>query len=150
MKVVFQRVRAAKVEAEGFPAASIGPGALLLVGVEVGDTPLASKRMAEKCARLRVFSDEQGRMNCSLLDTGGEVLAIPNFTLCADCRHGRRPEYLAAARPDEAKPLFDRLADDLRSVGIARVAVGMFGAHMAVHMEGDGPVTIWLDTNDWK
>ena len=103
MKAVFQRVDSARVTAEGKTTGEIGPGALILLGVEADDTPAHAALMAKKAAELRVFCDEHGKMNRSLLDTGGEVLAVSNFTLCANCRHGRRPEFLGAARPETAR-----------------------------------------------
>ena len=146
---VFQRVDSARVTAEGKTTGEIGPGALILLGVEADDTPAHAALMAKKAAELRVFCDEHGKMNRSLLDTGGEVLAVSNFTLCANCRHGRRPEFLGAARPETARPLYELFMQELRRLGVARVEAGLFGAHMQISMMGNGPVTIPLDTRDW-
>lgn len=150
MKAVYQRVLSASVAVEGETIASIGRGVLLLVGVEEGDTPAEAALLAEKTAHLRVFEDEAGRMNRSALDVGGSVLAVSQFTLLANTRHGRRPDFLAAARPETARPLFDEAVAALRAAGIADVQTGRFGADMQVSLINDGPVTILLDTADWK
>lgn len=151
MKAVFQRVLSASVRvAEGRETGSIGPGALVLLGVEREDTPEEADLLADKIAGLRVFADEDGRMNRSVLDIGGGVLVVSNFTLCGSCRHGRRPEFLAAARPEEARPLYERVIQKLRELGVREVAAGEFGADMQVSMTGDGPVTLLLDTAEWK
>ena len=105
--------------------------------------------MAQKIANLRVFTDEQDKKNLSLLDIGGQVLVVSNFTLAANCSHGRRPEFLAAARPQQAEPLYELFMQELRDLGL-HVEAGEFGADMAVEMSGDGPVTIILDTKDWE
>ncbi len=150
MKAVFQRVARASVEAAGEEIASIGPGALLLLGVAAGDTEAEAALLAKKAAWLRVFSDQEDKMNLSVRDTGGEVLVVSNFTLCADCSHGRRPEFLSAARPEDAEPLYLYFAERLRLEGVSRVCTGCFGADMRVRLTGDGPVTLILDTEDWK
>lgn len=149
MKAVFQRVLSAQVTVDGQPVGRIGPGALVLLGVEQEDTAGTAALLAGKVARLRVFSDLSGKFSDSLLDTGGEALVVSNFTLCANCRHGRRPEFLQAARPEQAQPLYEHFVQCLKGEGVARVETGMFGADMRVGMEGDGPVTIILDTKDW-
>lgn len=149
MKAVFQRVLSAAVRVDGETVGSIGGGALILLGVEQEDTPDKAALMAQKLANLRVFSDENGKFTYSLLDIGGGALVVSNFTLCANCRHGRRPEFLSAARPEQAKPLYEQVAHALRQAGVQRVETGEFGADMRVTMEGDGPVTILLDTKDW-
>ncbi len=149
MKAVFQRVYSAEVTVEGKITGAIGPGALILLGVEQGDTPAHAALMAKKTAELRVFCDDRDKMNRSLIDTKGEVLAVSNFTLCADCRHGRRPDFFNAARPETAEPLYALFMEELRRLGVSRVESGRFGAHMRVRMEGNGPVTILLDTRDW-
>ncbi len=149
MKAVFQRVYSASVTVDGQTVGEIGAGALILLGVEGDDTPEKADIMAQKIANLRVFSDDAGKFTYSLLDIGGEALVVSNFTLCANCRHGRRPEFLSAARPDKADPLYQRVAAGLRRAGVSHVATGEFGADMTVNMAGDGPVTILLDTKDW-
>lgn len=150
MRAVFQRVRVAAVTADGVPAGEIGQGALLLLGVREGDGEAQADRLARKCAELRVFSDESGRMNRSLLDTGGGALVVSNFTLYGSCAHGRRPEFLRAARPEHARPLVDRFIAQLRACGVNRVEAGVFGADMQIAMEADGPVTLLLDTDEWE
>lgn len=149
MKAVFQRVLSAGVTVDGQTVGEIGAGALILLGVEQDDTPDKAALMAQKVAHLRVFTDSSGKFSDSLLDTGGGALVVSNFTLCANCRHGRRPEFLSAARPEQAAPLYERFAQCLRQAGVERVETGRFGADMRVTMEGDGPVTILLDTKDW-
>lgn len=148
MRVVFQRVTAAAVTADGAAAGKIGQGALLLLGIRAGDGVAQADRLARKCAELRVFSDEAGRMNRSLLDTGGGALVVSNFTLYGNCAHGRRPEFLQAARPEQARPLVDCFVERLRACGVKRVETGVFGADMRIEMEADGPVTLLLDTDD--
>ena len=148
MKAVFQRVLSAGVTVDGQTVGEIGAGALILLGVEQDDTPDKADLMAQKIANLRVFTDASGKFNDSLLDIGG-ALVVSNFTLCANCRHGRRPEFLSAARPAVAEPLYEQFAQCLRDAGVTQVATGRFGADMRVTMEGNGPVTILLDTKDW-
>lgn len=149
MKAVFQRALSADVKVDGRTVGDIGHGALILLGVEQDDTPEKAVLMANKIANLRVFSDDTGKFTYSLLDIGGEALVVSNFTLCANCRHGRRPEFLSAARPEQADPLYKLVAETLQKAGVKKVATGKFGADMKVSMEGDGPVTILLDTKDW-
>ena len=149
MKAVFQRVLSAGVTVDGQTVGEIGAGALILLGVEQDDTHDKAALMAQKIANLRVFTDASGKFNDSLLDIGGGALVVSNFTLCANCRHGRRPEFLSAARPAVAEPLYEQFAQCLRDAGVSQVATGRFGADMRVTMEGDGPVTILLDTKDW-
>jgi D-tyrosyl-tRNA(Tyr) deacylase len=150
MKAVFQRVTEASVTVEGERIANIGKGVLLLVGVCDGDTQQEAQVLAKKVAELRVFCDENDKMNLSVLDIGGSVLAVSQFTLCASTARGRRPDFFGAAKPDVAKPLFDYFADCLRQNGVTEVQTGEFGADMQVRLLNDGPVTILLDTDTWK
>lgn len=150
MKAVFQRVTEASVTVEGEKIANIGNGVLLLVGVCDGDTQHEAQVLAKKVAELRVFSDENDKMNLSVLDIGGSVLAVSQFTLCASTARGRRPDFFGAARPDVAQPLFDYFVSCLRDMGVADVQTGEFGADMKVRLLNDGPVTILLDTDTWK
>jgi D-tyrosyl-tRNA(Tyr) deacylase len=150
MKAVFQRVTEASVEVDGAQIANIGNGVLLLVGVCDGDTQQEAQVLAKKVAELRVFCDENDKMNLSVLDIGGSALAVSQFTLCASTARGRRPDFFGAAKPDLAKPLFDYFVDCLRQNGIADVQTGEFGADMKVRLLNDGPVTILLDTDTWK
>ena len=147
MRTVLQRVTRASVAVEGERIAVIGPGLVVLIGVAQGDGPEQAARLAEKTAGLRIFADEEGRFSRSLLDVGGQALVVSQFTLLADTRKGRRPNFTAAAAPEEASPLIDAFAEALRSLGVA-VAEGRFGAHMRLELENDGPVTIVLDTAD--
>lgn len=150
MKAVFQRVSDASVTVDGAQIAHIGNGALLLVGVCDGDTQQEAQVLAKKVAELRVFCDENDKMNLSVLDIGGSVLAVSQFTLCASTARGRRPDFFGAARPEVAKPLFDYFVDCLRQNNVKDVQTGEFGADMQVRLLNDGPVTILLDTDTWK
>ena len=145
MRAVIQRVERASVSVEGEIRGQIGAGFLVLIGVEEGDGDADFRYIAEKVPNLRVFEDEQGKMNRSLLDVGGEVLAVSQFTLLGDARGGRRPSFITAARPETADPMYERLVADWRARGI-RVETGVFGAHMNVSLVNDGPVTILLDS----
>ena len=145
MRAVIQRVERASVSVEGEIRGQIGAGFLVLIGVEEGDGDADFRYIAEKVPNLRVFEDEQGKMNRSLLDVGGEVLAGSQFTLLGDARGGRRPSFITAARPETADPMYERLVADWRARGI-RVETGVFGAHMKVSLVNDGPVTILLDS----
>lgn len=145
MRAVIQRVEQASVSVEGEIKGQIGAGFLVLIGVEEGDGDADFKYIADKVPNLRVFEDEQGKMNRSLLDVGGEVLAVSQFTLLGDARGGRRPSFITAARPETADPMYERLVADWRARGI-RVETGVFGAHMKVALVNDGPVTILLDS----
>lgn len=145
MRAVIQRVERASVSVEGEIRGQIGAGFLVLIGVEEGDGDADFRYIAEKVPNLRVFEDEQGKMNRSLLDVDGEVLAVSQFTLLGDARGGRRPSFITAARPETADPMYERLVADWRARGI-RVETGVFGAHMKVSLVNDGPVTILLDS----
>lgn len=145
MRAVIQRVEKASVSVEGEIKGQISAGFLVLIGVEEGDGDADFKYIADKVPNLRVFEDEQGKMNRSLLDVGGEVLAVSQFTLLGDARGGRRPSFITAARPETADPMYERLVADWRARGI-RVETGVFGAHMKVSLVNDGPVTILLDS----
>ena len=145
MRAVIQRVEKASVSVEGEIKGQIGAGFLVLICVEERDGDADFKYIADKVPNLRVFEDEQGKMNRSLLDVGGEVLAVSQFTLLGDARGGRRPSFITAARPETADPMYERLVADWRARGI-RVETGVFGAHMKVSLVNDGPVTILLDS----
>jgi D-tyrosyl-tRNA(Tyr) deacylase len=141
MIVVYQRVSRAEVRVEGQVVSRIGRGALLLVGVAVGDNSEEARWMAEKVAGLRVQDDAEGKLNLSLQDISGEVLAVSQFTLLGDCRKGKRPSYTRAAPAELAEPLFVRFVEFLRAEGVP-VQIGVFGAHMEVELVNDGPVTL--------
>jgi D-tyrosyl-tRNA(Tyr) deacylase len=145
MKALVQRVSEASVAVEGRVVGSIGQGLLVLLGVEHGDGAGEADLLARKVAHLRIFEDEAGKMNRSVLDVGGGVLVVSQFTLCADVRKGNRPSFIGAAPPEAANPLYARLCGHIAAQG-APVARGEFAAHMAVRLVNDGPVTIWLDT----
>ena len=144
MRVLLQRVEQASVTVEGRDVAAVGPGFLALVGVGPADSPATAARLAAKVAALRVFDDGQGHMNRSLRDTGGELLAVSQFTLYADTRKGNRPSFTGAAPPAQAEELYEAFVAALRGAGVP-VATGVFGAHMRVALVNDGPVTILLE-----
>jgi D-aminoacyl-tRNA deacylase len=144
VKTVVQRVSHASVRVGEEPAGEIGAGLCVLLGVARGDGLAEASRLAGKIARLRIFEDDQGRFDRSLLDTGGEALVVSQFTLLADTAKGNRPSFTAAAVPEEAEPLYEAFCDELRRLGVG-VATGVFGARMEVELFNDGPVTIALD-----
>jgi len=144
LKGVCQRVSEARVRIEGRVVGEIGPGLCVLLGVGHGDAEDAVARLAGKVARLRVFADEAGKFDRSLLDVGGGALVVSQFTLLADTAKGNRPSFTAAAPPEEAERLYERFCDELRALGV-QVETGVFGAKMAVELVNDGPVTILLD-----
>jgi D-tyrosyl-tRNA(Tyr) deacylase len=143
---VVQRVSRASVAVEGEDPRSIDHGLLLLVGVAPGDGEAEAAWLAEKCAHLRIFPDDAGKMNRSLREIGGGALVVSQFTLYGDARKGRRPSFVGAAPPEIADPLYRKVADGLRAAGIDPVATGTFGAHMEVSLVNTGPVTLILET----
>ncbi len=145
MRVLVQRVRSAEVQVDGQTVAEIERGLLLYLGVAAGDGPDQARWLAEKVAEMRIFEDEAGKMNLSVRDVRGGVLAVPSFTVLADARKGRRPSFDAAARPEAARSLFDAFAAALEGAGLT-VARGVFGATMLIRSDADGPVNIILDT----
>ena len=145
MRAVVQRVAEAAVRVEGRPVGAIGPGLLVLLGVGRGDGEKDADDLALKIAHLRVFADDEGRMNRSVHETAGSVLVVPQFTLYGDCRKGRRPSYVDAAPPEEAHRLFRYFADRVRAAGL-QVAEGVFRASMDVSLVNRGPVTLLLDS----
>jgi D-tyrosyl-tRNA(Tyr) deacylase len=147
VRAVVQRVSRASVTVDGETVGAIGRGLLILVGVAHDDDASAARRLAGKCVGLRIFPDDQGRFDRSLLDVGGEALVVSQFTLLADVRKGRRPAFTAAASPEIAAPLCDAFAAALREAGVT-VATGRFGAKMLVESVNDGPVTIVIDSAD--
>lgn len=150
MRVVLQRVRQGSVSVDGRVVGAVEKGFVALVGVTHGDTQAGAELLAKKTANLRVFEDEEGKMNLSTLDVGGGVLVISQFTLYADTRKGRRPSFIDAAPPEVASPLVDYYAERLRAEGVQHVEQGIFGAMMLVEIHNDGPVTIVLDSNELK
>lgn len=144
MRAVCQRVSSARVTVDGVVRAEIGAGLLVLLGVSNTDDAATAERLAAKVARLRIFEDERGRFDRSLIDVEGSVLSVSQFTLIADTRKGNRPSFAAAARPEEAEPIYDQFNAALKKHGIP-VEVGVFGARMSVELTNEGPVTIVLD-----
>ncbi|HEX7010000.1 MAG TPA: D-aminoacyl-tRNA deacylase [Phycisphaeraceae bacterium] len=148
MRVLVQRVSQGAVRVEGQTVGRIGQGYVLLVGIGEGDTPEQARKMAQKVANLRLFPNEAGKFDRSLLEVGGGALVVSQFTLYADARRGRRPSFIAAAPPEVASPLVDHFAQCLRELGVASVQTGRFGASMEVEIWNQGPVTIWLDSKE--
>lgn len=140
MRALVQRVSSASVSVDGERVAAIGPGLLVLLGVRRGDTPEQADKLARKLLALRVFEDDEGRMNRSVADSGGELLCVSNFTLYADARRGNRPSFVDAASPEEAEPLYERVRQALGAQG------GRFGARMSVELSNDGPVTLIVES----
>ncbi len=146
MRAVLQRASQASVTVDGEIVGKIGAGLLVFVGVEAGDNPADADFIAGKISRLRIFEDEAGKMNLSLAQTGGAILVVSQFTLCADVAKGNRPSFSRAAKPEMAEALYLRFCEQLRTLGLD-VQTGKFAASMAVHLVNDGPVTICLDSN---
>lgn len=144
MRAVVQRVTHGSVSVEGRLTAEIGLGLVILLGIGPADTEENARTLARKIALLRIFGDENGKMNLSLLDVGGSAIVVSQFTLFADTRRGNRPAFTEAAPPDLARPLCDRFVKFLRENGVP-TGTGEFGAHMVVDIQNDGPVTIWLE-----
>ena len=145
MKALVQRVKYARVKVAGETVGEIGAGLLILLGVGLEDTEKEAAFVADKCANLRIFEDDAGKMNRSLLDTGGAALVISQFTLYGDASHGRRPSFSAAAPPELAEPLYQKFVELIKNAGIP-VATGRFRAEMAVELCNDGPVTIMVES----
>jgi D-tyrosyl-tRNA(Tyr) deacylase len=145
VRAVIQRVNCASVTVDGRVAGEIGAGLLVLLGVGRLDNPESASYLAEKITNLRIFSDEAGKMNLSLLDSGGAVLVVSQFTLYGDTRGGRRPSYIQAAPPEEANRLYEEFVRSMRALGVT-VETGVFQAHMQVELVNDGPVTILVDS----
>ncbi|MBR2868581.1 MAG: D-tyrosyl-tRNA(Tyr) deacylase [Clostridia bacterium] len=149
MRAIIQRVRKSSVSVDGEIKGSVGKGYNVLLGVMNGDTEAQAELLASKIAKLRVFEDENGKMNKSILDIGGEILVISQFTLCADIKKGNRPSFTDSAPPAEADRLYGYFCDCLRTNGISKVETGVFAADMLVEISNDGPVTIMMDTDIW-
>jgi D-aminoacyl-tRNA deacylase len=147
MRALIQRVSHASVTVDGEVVGRIAAGLLILLGVGQGDSEQQGKTLVDKIVHLRIFEDDEGKMNRSLLDIGGEVLVVSQFTLYADIRRGRRPSFTNAAPPAIAQPLFECFKSELASHNVT-VASGIFGAHMTVELSNNGPVTLWLDSEE--
>ena len=150
MRAVIQRVGSACVRVDGAVVGACEKGFLVLLGVMDGDTEAEADLLAAKTAKLRVFEDDEGKMNRALSDVGGGVLCVSQFTLCADVKKGNRPSFTPSAPPETANRLYERFVSRLRAEGISRVETGVFGADMQVSLVNDGPVTILFDTDIWK
>jgi D-aminoacyl-tRNA deacylase len=144
MRALIQRVKTGKVTIDGRTVAEITHGLVILLGIGRGDTPEQARFLAGKIASLRIFEDQEGKFNRSILDLGGAAIVVSQFTLYADTHKGRRPSFIEAAPPEDAAPLVEKFVDMLREQGIP-TQNGVFGAHMLVEIENDGPVTIWLE-----
>ena len=149
MRAVIQRVSSSAVVADGVPSGRIDAGLMILLGVAKGDERLDAELLAAKILKLRIFSDENGKMNRSVLDVGGGALVVSNFTLCANYAHGNRPDYFGAEVPERAGELYEYFVSLLRK-DLSDVATGVFGAHMVLSIEGDGPITIVMDSDVLK
>lgn len=150
MRVVLQRVSECSVTIDNKVYSSIGRGFLLLLGVKDGDTENDAVKLARKISGLRIFTDENDKMNLSLAEIGGSVLVVSNFTLYANCSHGRRPSFIKAARPEISEPLYEFFCAQMRENGVENVQTGEFGADMSVDLKNDGPVTLVIDSEDLK
>lgn len=150
MRVVVQRVKRTSVTVGGELKGSAGQGFNVLIGVMQGDTDAEAQLLAAKISKLRVFEDENGKMNKSVLDIGGEILVISQFTLCADIKKGNRPSFTDSAPPEEADRLYLAFCEHLREAGVKKVETGVFAADMLVSIDNDGPVTIVMDTDIWE
>ena len=150
MRAVAQRVKRTSVTVGGELKGSAGQGFNVLIGVMQGDTDAEAQLLAAKISKLRVFEDENGKMNKSVLDIGGEILVISQFTLCADIKKGNRPSFTDSAPPEEADRLYLAFCEHLREAGVKKVETGVFAADMLVSIDNDGPVTIVMDTDIWE
>ena len=150
MNAVIQRVKHAGVTIDNVKVSFVDKGFLILLGVEQGDTKADADKLVKKIPVLRIFEDENEKMNLSCLDVNGEILVVSQFTLCADCSHGRRPSFTKSAPPAEAEMLYEYFVDELKKAGVKKVDTGRFGADMKVDLLNDGPVTIILDSKDLK
>lgn len=148
MRAVLTRVREASVAINGQTVGQIGKGFLILLGISPEDTPAICRKLAEKCMGLRIFEDENGKMNCGLEAVGGQVLVVSQFTLYGDTRKGRRPSFVRAAGPEHAIPLYEQFLTDCAELGYPPQH-GQFGADMQVYSQNDGPVTLIIDTEEW-
>ena len=150
MRAVIQRVLNASVTVDGKTVGSVSKGYMVLLGVMQGDTASEAELLAKKTAMLRVFEDDEGKMNLSVTQVGGEILAVSQFTLCADTKKGNRPSFTPSADPETANALYELYCSKLKENGVEKVEKGIFGADMKVSLINDGPVTICLDTDTWS
>ncbi|WP_300277749.1 D-aminoacyl-tRNA deacylase [uncultured Subdoligranulum sp.] len=150
MRAVIQRVTGASVTVNGGPERAIGPGLVILLGVRDTDDPSIVPKLAEKCAHLRIFEDDAGKLNCSAVELGYEALVVSNFTLYGDTTKGKRPSFIHAAKADLAVPCYEQFLEEMGKQGLKAVQHGEFGADMQIRLLNDGPVTIVIDTDEWK
>ncbi len=150
MKAVIQRVAHSNVTINGTLHSSVNQGLMILLGVMDDDTEADADKLVKKIPVLRIFEDENGKMNLSCLDVNGEILVVSQFTLCADCSHGRRPSFIGSASPEKAKSLYNYFVNELKKTGVKKTETGVFGADMKVELLNDGPVTIILDSKELK
>ena len=150
MRAVIQRVTSASVVVDGGAPRPIGPGLVILLGVKDTDTLAIVPKLAEKCAHLRIFSDEAGKLNKSAVELGYSALVVSNFTLYADTKKGKRPSFIHAAKADLAVPCYEQFLTEIGKQGLKAVQHGEFGADMKIRLLNDGPVTIVIDTDEWK
>ncbi len=150
MKAIVQVTKSSEVKVDGVSVGKIADGLFVLLGVAAWDTKADAELLAKKVCNLRVFCDENDKMNLSVLDTGGSVLVVSNFTLCADTAKGNRPSFINAARPETAEPLYEYFTECVRNNGVKTAQKGQFGADMKIDAHLDGPVTIMLDTDTWS
>ena len=150
MRAVIQRVTGASVTVNGGPERAIGPGLVILLGVLDTDDPAIVPKLAEKCAHLRIFEDDAGKLNRSAVELGYEALVVSNFTLYGDTTKGKRPSFIHAAKADLAVPCYEQFLEEMGKQGLKAVQHGEFGADMQIRLLNDGPVTIVIDTDEWK
>lgn len=150
MRAVIQRVTGASVTVNGGPERAIGPGLVILLGVRDTDDPAIVPKLAEKCAHLRIFEDDAGKLNRSAVELGYEALVVSNFTLYGDTTKGKRPSFIHAAKADLAVPCYEQFLEEMGKQGLKAVQHGEFGADMQIRLINDGPVTIVIDTDEWK
>ncbi len=150
MRAVIQRVKDAWITVNGGEKQYMDAGLVVLFGVTDGDEPADTLAVAQKIAQLRIFEDEEGKMNVSCLDKGGDCMVVSQFTLFADTRKGRRPSFVKAARPEISQPIYDKFLAEMQQQGFNKVIHGEFGAEMQINLTNDGPVTIIIDTEEWK
>lgn len=150
MRAVIQRVTGASVTVNGGPERAIGPGLVILLGVRDTDDPAIVPKLAEKCAHLRIFEDDAGKLNRSAVELGHEALVVSNFTLYGDTTKGKRPSFIHAAKADLAVPCYEQFLEEMGKQGLKAVQHGEFGADMQIRLLNDGPVTIVIDTDEWK
>lgn len=150
MRAVIQRVTGASVTVNGGPERAIGPGLVILLGVRDTDDPAIVPKLAEKCAHLRIFEDDAGKLNRSAVELGYEALMVSNFTLYGDTTKGKRPSFIHAAKADLAVPCYKQFLEEMGKQGLKAVQHGEFGADMQIRLLNDGPVTIVIDTDEWK